>query len=92
MFREEMNSLKERKRLIVLQSELFRGVIGLESAALRARLESARTMVQTGRRWVLAAGTVAGLLAAWRGRGLTKWISTAMEAWRWFQRRPTREE
>jgi hypothetical protein len=92
MFSEEINSLKERKRLIVLQSELYRGVIGLESAALKARLESARTMVQTGRRWVLAAGTIAGLLAAWRGRGMTKWISTAIEAWRWFQKRPTRED
>ena len=83
-----MNQLAERKRLIVLQSDLHRHLLALECANLRARLAAARAKLWTMAPWVLGGGAVAALLAARRRRGLARWISGALTVWRlWKQLR-----
>jgi hypothetical protein len=86
MFAERLNGLTECKRLIVLEAGLHRGLIELECASLRVRLESARTSIRAGSPWLIGGGAVAGLLAARHGRGLAHWVPTALAVWRWVKR------
>ncbi|MGD0058617.1 MAG: hypothetical protein ABSD58_04285 [Verrucomicrobiia bacterium] len=87
MFAKGLNGLAERKLLVVLEGGLHRGLIELECASLRVRLESARTSIRAGSSpWLIAGGAVAGLLAARHRRGLATWVPTALLAWRWVQR------
>jgi hypothetical protein len=91
MLAKELNELAQRKRLILLESGLHRGLVEAESLALRERLESVQSVFDTGRHWFHWGGAAADLLTArrGRGRGLTYWISSALAAWRWI-RRPDR--
>jgi len=86
MFAKKLNALAERKRLIVLESDLHRSLVELECAQLRARLDSARAGIRLGGPWLLAGGAVAGLVAARHWRGLARWAPRALAAWRWVQR------
>jgi hypothetical protein len=86
MFAKELNELAERKRLILLESGLHRGLVEAEGLALWERLESVRSVIDTGRHWFHWGGAAADLLTARRGLGLTHWISSGLAAWRWIRR------
>jgi hypothetical protein len=87
MFAKELNELAQRKRLILLESGLHRGLVEAECLALWKQLESVQSVFDTGRRWFHWGGTAADLLTGGRGRGLTHWISSGLAAWRWIRRR-----
>ena len=86
MFAKELNELAQRKRLILLESGLHRGLVEAECLALWKQLESVQSVFDTGRRWFHWGGAAADLLTAGRGRGLTHWVSSALSAWRWIRR------
>ena len=85
MFARRLNDLAESKRLVVLEADLHRSLIGLECANLRARLDSARAGIHSGGTWLLAGGAVVGVAAARHWRGLARWVPTALAAWRWVR-------
>ena len=81
-----MNELAERRRLLVMEADLHRSLIGLEREGLRERLaglQAAREKVASNSPWLIAGGTVAGLLAMRHWRTLARWIPTTLTALRW---------
>lgn len=80
-----LTELAERKRLLVLQSDLHRAVLRAECVSVQARfawLNGARGQARSASRWLAAGAAATGLLAAWRGRKLAGWIPAAITAWR----------
>ena len=85
---QQLNELAERRRLLVMEADLHRSLIGLERASLRERLASlqaAREKVATNRPLLIAGGAVAGLLAMRHWRKLARWVPAALSALRWVQ-------
>jgi len=81
-----MNKLDERKRALLAQADLHRGVLGVECARLRARLEAARATARAFAPWLAVGGAVAGVLIKRRWRGMLRLIEAGLTAWRWFRR------
>jgi len=90
MFAEaRLKELDEAKRLVVLQADVHRGLLQLESAVLReqlARLRSVGGTVTANRPLLIAGAAVAGLLAARHWRALARWVPSVLVAWRWWRR------
>jgi hypothetical protein len=88
MFAKELRDLAERRRLLVMESDLHRGVIGMECASLRervARVQQAREHLTTLANPVLiGGGALAGFLALRNWRRLMHWVPTLMTAARWM--------
>lgn len=85
---QKLNELAERKRLLLLEAELHRGLISLERENLQGRLgglRATRERVASNRPLLIAGGTVAGLLALRHCRKLACWMPTALTALRWFR-------
>jgi len=83
-----MNELAERRRLLVMESDLHRNLIGLERESLRARLagfQSAREKVVSNRPLLIAGSAAAGLLAMRHWRKLARWIPAALTVLRLVQ-------
>jgi hypothetical protein len=88
MFAKQLNKLAERRRLLVMEADLHRSLLGLERQNLRARLadlRAARERVAAGSPLLIAGGAVAGLLAVRHWRKLARWIPSALTALRWVQ-------
>jgi hypothetical protein len=84
-----MIELQERKRLLVLQSELDRASLCVECARLGARLswmQNTQEKVRSASPWLALGAAAVGLLAARRGRKLARWLPTVLTVWRWIQR------
>jgi len=80
-----MNDLAERKRMLVLQSDLHRALLQAECAAFRDRLEGLNEVRQRARSaspWLFAGAAAMGLVAVWKGRKLTGMIPVAVAAWK----------
>jgi len=90
MFAEaELKELAERKRLLLLESDLHRSLIGLECESLRRQLtplSEARERIAAGGPWLAAGSAVAGLLAIRHWRKFVRWIPAALTALRWVQK------
>lgn len=83
-----LRELEAAKRLVVLQSDLHRQLLQMETAAWRERLTRAGVAIggTTPSRPVLAAASViAGLLAFRHWRALARWAPSAFAAWRWWR-------
>lgn len=83
-----MNDLAERRKMLLLEADLHRSVIGLERVNIQTRLadlKKARERVAPGGPWLVAGSAVAGLFAVRHLRNLAVWIPTAMTAWRWMK-------
>lgn len=80
-----MNSLEERKRLLVLQGELRRQSIALEQVMLLRRLDQAREGLQSHRWWVVAATVAIGWFTTRKTGGLLRWLPLVSGAWRLAQ-------
>lgn len=86
--RKSLNELAERRRMLVLESDLHRNLIALDCQNLRARLtgwSAARERMKAGGPWLAAGGAVAGVLAIRHWRKLARWIPTALIAVRWVK-------
>jgi len=85
---ETLTPLEERKRLIMLQSDLHRSLLQAELVGLQTqlgRLGEAREKVRAAGPWLGVAAAVAGVFAARNWRSLAGWAPTAIAAWRWIQ-------
>lgn len=90
---EGLTELTERKRLLILEADLHRSVIGMERANIRARLsalDEVRQRAAAGGPWLLAGSAVAGLIAVRKWRSLAQWIPMAFTAVRWMRALKTR--
>lgn len=87
--KEELMELAERKRLLLLEADLHRSLIGLECENLRARLaplNEARERIAAGGPWLVAGSAIAGALAVRHWRKLVRWIPIALTAVRWLKK------
>lgn len=85
---QRLNELAERKRLLLLEAELHRGLISLECESLQGRLAgllATRERVASQHPLLIAGGTVAGLLALRHWRKLARWMPAALTTLRWFR-------
>jgi len=76
-----MNELAERKRLLVLEADLHRGIIGMEHQQLRAAVAdfwSVPKKVATGKPLLFAGAAAAGFLACRKWPGFRSWLPTAL--------------
>lgn len=86
--KRQLNELAERRRLLVMEADLHRSLIGLERENIRARfagLQAARGRVGAGGPWLAAGGALAGLLVIRRWRKFAPWIPAALTALRWVK-------
>ena len=86
---QEMNKLAEHKRLLLLEAEVHRRLIGLECENLRARLSvlnEARERVAAGGPWLVVGSAVAGLVAMRHWRKLIQWAPAALSVLRWLKK------
>ena len=80
-----MNELAERRRLLVMEADLHRSLIGLEREKLCARivaLREAQERVTSSKPLLIAGSAVAGLVAMRHWRKLARWIPAAVTALR----------
>lgn len=85
-----LHQLAERKRLLVAEADLHRGLIAAEVNRYRARLETAREGVRVGGPWLAAGSAIAGVLLARKWSSVTRVLPTAvpslLAAWRWYKK------
>lgn len=85
---ERLNDLAERRRLLVLESDLHRSVVQLELESLRGRvagLRELRERLSAGSPWLVGGSALAGLVAVRHWRKLAHWIPAAFAALRWVR-------
>ena len=83
--KQRLNELAGRRRLLVIEADLHRSLIGLERESLRERLaglRAARGKAAANRPLLIAGGAVAGLLAMRHWRKLARWIPPVFAALR----------
>jgi len=81
--------LQVRKRLLMMQSDLHRTLLRAERANLRAQWNGIREVSHKVRglnSWLGLGAAAVGVLAAWRGRKLARWVPIALAAWSWIQK------
>jgi hypothetical protein len=90
MFRHErISDLERRQDELVLQSDVHRHVLALESAAWAQRLAWVEALSQPAsrpRRWLIPAALLGGVLAARGWRTLVRWLPIGLLVWRWLRR------
>ena len=87
--RRRLSELAEAKRLVVLQADLHRNLLRLETDTLRERLAGltgTRDKLWSGRPVWVAGAVLAGVLAVSRWRALLRWAPAVVTAYRWFRR------
>ena len=87
--RRRLSELAEARRLVVLQADLHRNLLRLETETLRERfagLTAARDRLWSGRPVWVAGAVLAGVLAVSRWRTLLRWAPAAATVYRWFRR------
>lgn len=86
--KQELKDLAERRRLLLLESDLHRSIIQLECENIRKRLtalNATRERMKSGGPWVVAGGAVASVFALRHWRKVLKWAPTALTAMRWVK-------
>jgi len=77
------------RRMLVLQGDIHRSLLRLETITLRERLGSLTTVpgkLAVGRPLLYSSTVVAAVLAARRWRRLARWGPVAVAAYRWVRR------
>jgi hypothetical protein len=89
MFPEaRLKEIEQAKRLVVLQSDIHRGLIGLETTSLRACLPdlgAARARLAASPPLMVATAVVAGMFAVRYWRKLAKHAPALFTLWRWWR-------
>ena len=86
--KQQLKDLAERRRLLLLEADLHRSVIGLECENIRKRLAGlnvARERMKAGGPWMVAGGAVASVFALRHWRRLLQWAPAALTALRWVK-------
>ncbi|HWL16024.1 MAG TPA: hypothetical protein VNR00_10495 [Opitutus sp.] len=81
-----VNELAARKRLLLAEADLHRGILQLERERLCARGQAARATLAQHRWWLLGGAAVVGFLLTRRARGLAAWLPTVLSVGRSFLR------
>lgn len=84
----QLSELQERKRLLILQSDLHRLLLRAECSSVSARLSwlsEVKSQVRSASPWLGVGTAVVGMLATRRLRRLALWTSTAIAVWRWVR-------
>lgn len=88
-----LNDLAERKRLLLLEGELHRNLIGAECARLRGRIQNLqylRKRFSFAEPLLLGGSALTGLLAVRNWRKVIRWAPQAWSVWRLFKGRTKR--
>lgn len=88
--KQQMTELAERRRLLLLEAELHRRIIGMEYQGLRGQLASLKTLrgqVAGGKPWFIGGAAVVGLLAARHWRKVFRWLPHVLTVWRFWRGR-----
>lgn len=83
-----LRELAEMRRLVVLQSEIHRGVLRLEGASLWERfafLGPVSGKLRSHRALLVTGAALAGVLATRRWRSIAGWIPAGLTVWRWWR-------
>ena len=86
---KQLNELAERKRLLVLQSDLHRALLQTEVVNARAQLQwmaQVRAKLSASPWWLAGGGAAAGLLLTRNWRTALKWLPAGLAAWRWLRK------
>jgi len=86
--RRQLNQLAERKRLLAMEAELHRSLIGLGREELGSRLagvQAMREQVFAKKPLLLVGAGLAGLLAMRDWRKVVRWAPAVLTAWRWMR-------
>lgn len=86
---QRLNELAERKRLLLLEADLHRNLLGLECTALRARvagLTDIRKQLAARSPLVLGGSAIAGWVAVRHWRKAIRWLPQAVSLWRMFKK------
>lgn len=84
-----LEPLAERKRLILLRSDLQRAILRAECVQLRDRFSWVQ---EAGDKWrsasplIAAVTALAGFASLHWGRRWLQWVPAAVAAWKWFQK------
>jgi hypothetical protein len=81
-----MNTLAERKRVLILEAELHRTLIGLERVQLHQRAEELRERITANRWWLLGGAVAAGWLSTRLFGSVLRLLPAGMAAWRIVQK------
>jgi len=87
--KRELTELAERKRLLVVQADLYRAMLRAECARVRARfnwMNEARQKVGAAGPWLSFGAVALGILAARRWRNVARWIPAALAVLRWIRK------
>ena len=81
-----MNSLADRKLLLIRQAQIYRELVTLESENLSASIDNTRAQFRSTRWWLIGGMACVGWLASTKLSGLAKWVPTVLAAARYAQR------
>lgn len=81
-----MNALAERKRVLILEAELHRTLIGLERVQLHQRAGEWRERVTANRWWLLGGAVAAGWLSTRALGSVFRLLPAGVAAWRLVQK------
>ncbi len=88
LYGQRLKELEETQRLLVLQADLHRSMLRVESAALRRRVSRVsgfgRSLGGTSP-WLLLGTLAGGFLAFRHWRSSARWVPMVLTAWRWFR-------
>lgn len=84
MASSKLNELAARKQLLIVQADLHRQLLVLESARATAGGFGAAAFVDRNRWWLLGGAILAGVVAARRGRALVEWLPSLLAVARAF--------
>ncbi len=83
--RERLNELEASAQLLVAQAEIYRGLLGAESASVQRRLGWLNRLTESLRPagpWLLGGAVAAGLLAMRGWSRALRWVPAALSGWR----------
>ncbi len=87
LYGQRLKELENTERLLIMQADVHRNLLRLESAALRDRLK--RSVLGQGwlgsNPWLALGALAGGFLAFRRWRDSARWVPVVVTVWRWVR-------